>query len=700
MMRSTILAVLSSLALAFHPAPPAWAHGGTFPPPPPGPGWAPGDTVPRPSSGAGPGPIAAPPGGLTPPSQPSTGVGPSVPSPGAAAPAVPSGPNTPGGSSPLGGNLDLTLWTWWWEFNKEPFLELKGHLYADPATSGSDGFFLGRGERTRATGDRRPGADQIRELVVPALVQALGAESANDVATGCLVALARIGEDYPGPDRVEIQNVLRPYLASPNQEVAETATAALGILGHESSALFLSELLLDTSAGRKEVGKSSVDLRTRAFAAYALGLIGIQTRMEDVRRYVVHKLTRALETDETATPDLGVACVLSLGRIPLEWSGKVPDKNTRRDLIATASREAQILYLLDVLNDKKRDRIVRAHCPTALAFLLTADAERYHGRLREQVAKDLLERFDPRKREPRELRQSIAIALGMIGENDDGGLNQDIRRALEGADGDVQVRHFATLSLGRVAARPGQGAPHDVDAVRSELLGRLGRDGTDLARWSALALALFERGSRAAGYPSSGEVGHTLQLALSESTAPLDVGALSIACGIVGDPQSADPLLRELRRIDDDRARGFAAIGLGLVDARGAVDEIRRVVEESTYRPTLLREAAISLGLLGDRNVVSLLTGELAQARSLASQASIAQALGRIGDASSIAPLIELLRDQEKTASARAFAAVALGIVADQDELPWNTILSVDLNYTAAPATLYDQGGFGILNIL
>ena len=42
-----------------------------------------------------------------------------------------------------------------------------------------------------------------------------------------------------------------------------------------------------------------------------------------------------------------------------------------------------------------------------------------------------------------------------------------------------------------------------------------------------------------------------------------------------------------------------------------------------------------------------------------------------------------------------AFAAVALGIVADQDELPWNTILSVDLNYTAAPATLYDQAGFG-----
>ena len=71
-----------------------------------------------------------------------------------------------------------------------------------------------------------------------------------------------------------------------------------------------------------------------------------------------------------------------------------------------------------------------------------------------------------------------------------------------------------------------------------------------------------------------------------------------------------------------------------------------------------------------------------------------------VGDAGSIGPLVELLDDTDKTASARAFAAVALGLVCDQDELPWNTILSVDLNYSAAPATLYDQAGFGILNIL
>ena len=61
---------------------------------------------------------------------------------------------------------------------------------------------------------------------------------------------------------------------------------------------------------------------------------------------------------------------------------------------------------------------------------------------------------------------------------------------------------------------------------------------------------------------------------------------------------------------------------------------------------------------------------------------------------------MKLLENEEHTARARAFAAVALGLVADQDSLPWNTLFSVDTNYAAAPPTLFDHEGFGILNIL
>lgn len=60
-----------------------------------------------------------------------------------------------------------------------------------------------------------------------------------------------------------------------------------------------------------------------------------------------------------------------------------------------------------------------------------------------------------------------------------------------------------------------------------------------------------------------------------------------------------------------------------------------------------------------------------------------------------------MLRDKETyTDAARGFAAVSLGLVADDSRLPWNAQFAVGLNFAAAPATLDDAGGAGILNIL
>jgi HEAT repeat protein len=91
----------------------------------------------------------------------------------------------------------------------------------------------------------------------------------------------------------------------------------------------------------------------------------------------------------------------------------------------------------------------------------------------------------------------------------------------------------------------------------------------------------------------------------------------------------------------------------------------------------------------------------LNEASGLSSQAAISSALGFIGDARSIDPLIELLKDKQKTDLARGFAAVALGIVADKEDLPWNTKISVNINYRASTPTLTSPDvGTGILDIL
>lgn len=255
------------------------------------------------------------------------------------------------------------------------------------------------------------------------------------------------------------------------------------------------------------------------------------------------------------------------------------------------------------------------------------------------------------------------------------------------------------IALARASARADSGQAAGPTAARRHLLKKLGRGSAD-TRWSGLALALLERGLAERGAVPSPAVTEGLRRALAEANAPEDVGAYAIACGLLGTPAAEDVLLEKLDEVREDATRGHVAVGLGLVGARGAVEPLRGLLIESAYRPVLLGELAIGLTLLADREAARQLLDMLESASSQAAQASIAQALGRIGDRTTIEPLVALLRDEEMTGRSRAFAAVALGIVADLDELPWDTELSVMVNYTAAPATLFDLEGFGLLNIL
>ena len=111
-------------------------------------------------------------------------------------------------------------------------------------------------------------------------------------------------------------------------------------------------------------------------------------------------------------------------------------------------------------------------------------------------------------------------------------------------------------------------------------------------------------------------------------------------------------------------------------------------------------KAAIALGLLGDKSLVLELTEMLKEASSLATQASLASALGFIGDERSVEPLVQMLADSNLTDTARGFAAVALGIVADKEDLPWNSKMAVDVNYRASTETQNTTDGKGLLNIL
>lgn len=675
----------------------AHAHGGQY--------RGPGDTVPPGGGGAGGGGSGGPSSGPGGPTTPGPG-GPTTPGPGA--------PGAPGGSqggapttgSGGGAGSDLTQWTFWWEFNKEPYLNLKSHVHRALEETGSD-WFLGQGTNAKAKDSLKPTEQQVRETIVPALLEALEGETNNDIVTGAMIALAKIGDAGSETGDSRFESAFTRFLSDKNQEIAETAAVAMGILGNPRSIPTLASLLTDSAQGRKLVAQPEVGYRTRAFAAYGLGLIGARTAHEEDRKQIVMVLRQALETDSTKNRDLKVSCIVAMGLVPLATihSGAHAGKG---DLLPPeSSRTAQLDYLLAFLQNEEQHYLVRAHCPCALARLLSGIPDEQYDSYRERIASDLIERLDPRKKEKEQLVQSAVLALGMIGTNDDGNaLDRRIRESVASAIQDVsdqQARNFSLIALAKMGgtfASRGSDAESGIEDVTKTLVTQLTEGKSGVRPWAGLACGVLGRKLGDANFdtPRTSTLQGVVRSCLREEKDPDRIAALAISAGIMGDTEAAKLLMGYLARQQDD-AQGYVAIGLGLMNARDAIGQIEKLVEGSKYRPETLKQSAIALGLLGDKEVVPKLVGLLREARGLSSQAAIASALGFIGDRRSIDPLVQMLQNDELTGAARGFAAVALGIIGDKELLPWNSKIGLDLNYRASTETLTNQAT-GILDIL
>ena len=156
-------------------------------------------------------------------------------------------------------------WRRWWGFHQYLHLDVKGAVYEQPKAIGGDLFFLGRGGPAGHDGRLRPEAQDIHGRVVPALLRALQDERDPDLVTGCLVALAKIGDRSVRGGHSSTAALLRKYLPNSNQEIAETAAVSLGILGVPGAAPLLRDLLLDAEAGRRAMRRESA-CRTRKYS--------------------------------------------------------------------------------------------------------------------------------------------------------------------------------------------------------------------------------------------------------------------------------------------------------------------------------------------------------------------------------------------------------------------------------------------------
>ena len=202
------------------------AHGGQYRGPadvvPPGPGGSNG----RPSGPATGGP-AGPSAGR--PSGPATG-GPQGPATGG-----PTGPSAPGRGPQTGGRgsrlgADLTQWSFWWEFNKDPFIHLRKAIHSDGPQTGSDDFYLGS-TRKNAHNSLAPTKEDKLDILAT-LRRAMKSTNNKDIISACMIAMAKVGMDHP---EFKLKDVFKPYLKSLNQEVRETAALALGIAAQTES---------------------------------------------------------------------------------------------------------------------------------------------------------------------------------------------------------------------------------------------------------------------------------------------------------------------------------------------------------------------------------------------------------------------------------------------------------------------------------
>jgi HEAT repeat protein len=593
--------------------------------------------------------------------------------------------------------VDLTQWEYWWNFNKDQFLGLRSALYQGVSTPD----FLGDGRNNTLV----PSQAYIRAKVVPALRLALQTERHNDIVTGALVALAKIGDARGEDGRSEFEEQFKAWLPDRSQEIAETSAVALGILANDACVHTLVEIARDTEAGRKIVGQGSVSIRTRAFAAYGLGLVGSRSASNSVRGEVVEALTQLLDGRDGPTRDLQVAAVISMGLTPVDWNSSAAIEGRTG---AASSRSAEIQYLLALLRSSSKEPLVRAHVPGALAHLLSREQSLPESglALREALVRDLAGRIGEHGNEPEALRQSCVLALGQLVDLDDDPADALARAELRriGDHGQPQEKAFAMIALGQVAGRPGSGAGsvQSLSDVRETLVAKLGGGSTGVRPWAALGLGISERSIEDLGsseFAPSPFVRQELRSALRGSSQDI-VGAFAIALGIARDHEATALLHERLGAVSDPNQQGYLALALGMVGATQCRAEIQELVRASKYRPELLRQAAIALGLLGDKTLVPDLLVMLGEARTLASQAAVASALGFIGDARSIDPLVEMLQRKEISGTARGFAAVALGIVADKESLPWSAKISININYRANTSTLTTPEGTGLLDIL
>jgi HEAT repeat protein len=354
-------------------------------------------------------------------------------------------------------------------------------------------------------------------------------------------------------------------------------------------------------------------------------------------------------------------------------------------------------YLMDLMGDRGLDRVVRAQAPVALGRLHTysLDSDGKGGSPEAKASLTRLMGIFENDKTDNDLKRSVALALGMLAEITDTEVIDALLFAIEKATDD-QTRHFSIMALARIGGRDRNFAANA--EAHNKLKAFFLKELTKPKRithqpYGAMGLAVYAKGLQDQG--TTKEAGDKLLEQFNRTSNPSYRGSMAVALGLLEHKVAQDALWDKFLDSRDQPLKGYIAIGLGLMRANSKAPELRTLILQKGLQPKFRLQLARSLGLMGDADAVKTLIDYLQTASTLAESSSSAQALGLIGDKSAIADLIAICSSQSKSDLQRGFAAVALGILAEKDDIPWNAVFAVDSNYRAKVPALSE-----ILDIL
>ena len=591
------------------------------------------------------------------------GPGPSTPpppgqrGPGTGGPGGPrTGPPAGGAATTIGGGrvrtgqrraagTDFTSWSTWWEFNKHPYLNLRARLASRFSVTG-----LGRSGVAGETKEgqpisARPTFDELKEQMLPVLRELLKADD-PDIVDSAVLALARV---TPAEHADLVLKDLTGALAHRERSVQQAAILGLGILGQRASVPLLLEILNDSVGGRKLLQiRQEVDDVQRALAAVALGYLSDPRAIPPLREIV--------ERTPDSRLDFKAGAVLALGLF----------------------REGQVEvvpFLLEQLHDRRLSDLVKAQIPVALARLDEAARP---------VLPQLLKLVESQKT-ANLVRESCIVALGKLAAPEDLDVIKSLTRMAQRGTDQASV-NFAFIALGEIGARAAADDGRHGE-MRNDLTRFLLRNLTRPRKqsqlvWAATACALLGR-SYAPESEERALIASKLAEAWKETRNPAQRGALAISLGLIEADFMGGELLEALKDSGDRDLNGYVAEALGLMRHEAAAHDLLSILKTDND-PQYRVRVATGLGLMGDLEVSGLLVTELTRARTLFSTSAVAKALGNVGDRTAIAPLLELVQTERRPGLARAFGAVALGLIGEKTPLPWNSRVSVGANYLAA----------------